>query len=137
MRIGDPVAPGVDAVSSPGVSSMPRPATTIERKALLTAVMNGANPVARVEIKEIELKAAQRTGLHRHPCAVVGYVADGAIVFQIEGEPENTLKCGDAFYEPVNVRVARFDNASETAPAKFIAFYLLGPGEDRLIEMID
>jgi hypothetical protein len=31
----------------------------------------------------------------------------------------------------------RFDNASDTAPAKFIAYYLLGAGEERLIEMLE
>jgi hypothetical protein len=30
-----------------------------------------------------------------------------------------------------------FDNASETASATFIAFYLLGSGESRLIQMLD
>jgi quercetin dioxygenase-like cupin family protein len=122
--------------SESGHSSGAKPAAPVGRKALLTAVMNGASPVGRVQIMEIEFKPSQRTGFYRRPCAVVGYVADGAISFQIEGEPAKTLRRGDAFYEPMNARVAHFDNASETAPAKFIAFYLLSPGEDQLIEML-
>jgi hypothetical protein len=47
------------------------------------------------------------------------------------------LKAGDAFHEPRNAHIVHFDNASDTTPASFIAFYLLGAGEDRLIEMLD
>jgi quercetin dioxygenase-like cupin family protein len=109
----------------------------IERKTLLTAFMESVKTVDHVEIKAIELAPSQRTGLHRHPCIVVGYVVDGAIVFQIEEQKNKTLRAGDAFYEPENARILRFDNASETNPAKFIAFYLLGPGDNRLIEMLE
>jgi quercetin dioxygenase-like cupin family protein len=132
-----PLGSALAQASESGHSQDAKPIDGVERKALLTAIMNGASPVGRVEAKEIEFKPSQRTGLHRHPCPVVGYVADGEISFQIEGEASKTLKRGDAFYEPLNARVAHFDNASDTAPAKFIAFYLLRPGEDRLIEMLD
>jgi quercetin dioxygenase-like cupin family protein len=108
----------------------------IVRKALLSAVMDRAESIDHVEIKSITLGPAQRAGVHTHPCHVVGYIADGAIAFQIEGQPAKILKQGDAFHEPVNARMLRFDNASDSAPATFIAFYLLRPGEDRLIEML-
>jgi len=109
----------------------------IERKALLTVLMDRVESIERVEVKSITLAPAQRTGLHRHPCTVVGYIAEGTISFQIEGQPAKLLKQGDAFHEAVGARMLRFDNASETAPATFIAFYLLGPGEGRLIELLD
>jgi quercetin dioxygenase-like cupin family protein len=109
----------------------------IERKALLTVVMDGVEPIERVEVKSITLTPAQRTGLHLHPCTVVGYVAKGTITFQIEGQPAKVLRQGDAFHEAIGTRILSFDNASETASATFIAFYLLGPGESRLIEMLD
>jgi len=109
----------------------------IERKALLTVVMNGIESIERVEVKSITLAPAQRTGLHLHPCIVVGYIAEGMISFQVEGQPAKILKQGDGFHEARGARILRFDNASETAPATFIAFYLLGPGESKLIEMLD
>ncbi|MGI5501337.1 cupin domain-containing protein [Lentzea sp. CA-135723] len=37
---------------------------------------------------------------HRHPGPVYGYVVEGAILFQLEGQPERTLKAGEAFFEP-------------------------------------
>ena len=54
---------------------------------------------------------------------------------QVEGEAAVTLAAGSAFHEPAQVTVVRFDNASETAPMKFIAYYLVD-GEQELIEML-
>ena len=108
----------------------------IVRERLLSAAMNGETPVEHVEVVRIELAPAQQAGLHRHPCPVVGYVVSGAIRFQVAGEPEVTLGAGDAFFEPANVAIAHFDNASDQVAATFVAFYLLPRGEERLIEML-
>ena len=111
--------------------------STIIRKELLTAAIAGRKDVARVEIKQIELAPSQRTGLHSHPCPVVGYVAHGSIRFQIEGQRPQLLTEGSAFFEPADARVVSFDNVSSDAPATFVAFYLLGPDDRRIIEMLD
>jgi quercetin dioxygenase-like cupin family protein len=97
----------------------------IIRKSLMTALIGQKN-VERVEIKEIELVPGQATGLHFHPCPVVGYIA---------GQPERLLKAGEAFFEPADTRIAHFD-ATADGPVKFIAFYLLGQDESKLIEML-
>lgn len=112
-------------------------ASTIVRKELLTAALAGRKDVARVEIKQINFAPSQQTGLHRHPCPVVGYVAHGSIRFQVEGQPAQLLTEGSAFFEPAGAKVVRFDNASSDAPATFVAFYLLGPDDRRIIEMLD
>ena len=101
----------------------------IVRKPLLTAILDPAKLTSRIEVKEIEFKPSQATGLHLHPCPVTGYIARGSVVFQVEGEPVKTLKAGDAFFEPANTRILHFDNASATEPMTFIAFYLLGKDE--------
>ncbi|HKS58776.1 MAG TPA: hypothetical protein VJS12_26025 [Steroidobacteraceae bacterium] len=109
--------------------------STIIRKELLTAAIAGRKDVARVEIKQIELAPAQRTGLHSHPCPVVGYVAHGSIRFQVEGQPAQLLTEGSAFFEPADATVVSFDNAAGDATATFVAFYLLGPDDRKIIEM--
>lgn len=109
----------------------------IVREPLLEAVLSGAPTVERVKVARIELAPLQETGLHLHPCATVGLITDGTIRFQIEGGPEQTLNAGDAFHEPADTRIAHFDNASASAPASFVVFYLLSPGEERLIEILD
>jgi hypothetical protein len=80
----------------------------IERKALLTVVMDSVESIERVEVKSITLVPAQRTGLHLHPCTVVGYIPEGTISFQIEGQPVKVLKQGDAFHEANGARIVSF-----------------------------
>ena len=111
--------------------------TAIVRQHLLTAPIAGGRQVSRVEVKRIDFQPGQETGLHLHPVPVVGYIAKGTIRFQLEGGPPLTLPAGSAFFEPADVRVLRFDNASTEEPATFIACYLLGEEEERLIEMLD
>jgi len=74
--------------------------------------------------------------LHLHPCPTVGVISEGTISFQIEGQPVQHLKVGDAFYEPVDVRVAKFDNDSDV-PAKFVVFYLLGENEQETVRILN
>jgi len=109
----------------------------IVRELLLEAALDGDPSVERVKITRIELAPRQAAGLHLHPCPVVGLVTGGTIRFQVVGGAESILHAGDAFFEPANAHIAHFDNASETEPATFVAFYLLAPGEDRLIEMLE
>lgn len=108
----------------------------VTRKDLLSATIDAAKSVARVEVKEVTMGPRQRAPLHLHPCPVVGVVTGGAIAYQVEGQPVRRLATGDAFYEPANARVARFDNEGD-APARFVAFYLLGTDEKEVIRLLD
>ena len=108
----------------------------IVRVPLLDAALEARPEIGHVRSARIELAPGQETGRHRHPCDVVGYVAAGTIRFQVDGDGERTLCAGDAFHEPAGAPIAHFDNASKDEPATFIAFYLLPPGEDSLIEML-
>ena len=127
------VASGIGGVAMAQQSNAPG---TIVRKELLTAAIAGSKDVARVEIKQIDFAPSQRTGLHRHPCPVVGYVAHGSIRFRVDGQPAQLLTEGSAFFEPAGAKVVQFDNASSDAPATFVAFYLLGSDDQRIIEML-
>lgn len=111
-------------------------ADTVQRHDLLTAALGNGRVVDRVEIKRIELAPGQSTGPHRHPCPVVGHILAGSIRFQIEGRPAKTLRAGDAFFEPANLRIRSFDNSSAREPATFVAYYLLGAEERDIIEML-
>jgi quercetin dioxygenase-like cupin family protein len=106
--------------------------TPIVREPLLATDLDGTPAIERVRGARIALAPRQATGRHYHSCPIVGHVAAGTIRFQIEGQPERILEPG-AFHEPADARIAHFDNASDTERAVFIAFYLLPPGEERLI----
>lgn len=112
------------------------PATpSVSRKDMLSALLAPPLTVAKIEFKEVLLGPKLHASLHLHPCPVVGVVLEGGIAFQIEGQPVQHLKTGDAFYEPANVRVARFDNDGGT-PAKFVAVYLLDNAGQELIRLL-
>ena len=106
----------------------------VGRKELLSLPL-GQHTVDNVQVKEIMFNPGQRAPRHLHPCPIVGYVAEGSVIYQIEGKPAQTLHQGDAFYEPANTAIARFDNASTDKPLKFIAFYLAN-GDQPLIQML-
>jgi len=107
---------------------------TIVRKSLLSVPLPGQS-VTSVDVREITFEPGQETGRHRHPCPVVGHIVEGTAVLQIEGQPEQVLETGAAFYEPALTVIARFDNASSKSRMKFIAYYLL-QGKQELIEML-
>ena len=105
----------------------------LERRPLLTATVERGKTVVSVQAAQIDFAPGEATGIHRHPIPVVGYVTRGAFEFQLEGGPLATLVEGSAFYEPPNIRVMRFDNASERESASIVAFYLLGQDDRELI----
>ncbi len=115
------------------VVSAATPAVT--RHDLLTAVIDPARPVANAAVKRVTLPPGCPTGLHLHPCPVVGVLLEGEIRFQLEGGPVQMLRAGDAIYEPANVRVRHFDNVGDR-PAVLIACYLLAPGQQELIRLL-
>lgn len=108
--------------------------SAIAREHLLTGTFDAH--IDRVEAHRITLRPAQRAGRHVHPGGVVGYVVDGVIAFEIEGQPATTLSPGVVFYEPPGATITRFDNVSDTEIATFIAFYPLA-GDQPLISLLD
>ncbi len=104
------------------------------RKELLNAPI-GKQAISSVKIVEVEFQAGQKGAYHQHPCPVVGYIVSGVCLLQVEGEPAQVLKAGDAFFEPAGTPIAHFDNYSDKEPMKFTAYYLLN-GEMDLIEML-
>lgn len=110
--------------------------TPIVRKQLMLAQFS-SRLISKVDIREISLAPGQKGPLHKHPCPVVGYIVSGTVLFQIKGEPAKTLKAGDPFYEPANTVVTHFDNASSTAPTKFVLNYLMDKEKEFIILLDD
>ena len=91
--------------------------------------------VTYVDVREIAFAPSQKTGLHKHPCPVIGFVVEGTAVLEVQGQPPQELPAGSSFYEPADTIILRFDNASSQTPMKFVAHYLLN-GKQELIEML-
>ena len=110
------------------------PSTGLSRRLLLDCALLVPKHVHRVEIREITIPANTAVGAHRHPCPVFGQIVEGTILFQLEGEPTRRLHPADVFYEPAHSAILHFDALDEQA--SFVAYFLLGEGEDNTLEML-
>jgi quercetin dioxygenase-like cupin family protein len=73
---------------------------------------------------EVRYAPGEASTPHSHPCAVVGYVVEGSIRTQVQGQPEMTYKAGQSFYEAPNGVHLVSANASSTEPAKLLAYLI-------------
>ncbi len=78
----------------------------------------------QASVVEVHYGPGESSPPHSHPCAVIGYVVEGAIRTQVKGELEATYKAGEAFYEAPNGIHEVSANASGTEPATFIAYFV-------------
>jgi len=66
--------------------------------------------------------------VHTHDAQAVVYVLEGSIVMQVKGGAPTTLLPGQTYYEgPDDVHIVG-RNASRTAPAKFLVFFVKNKG---------
>ena len=68
------------------------------------------------------------SGPHRHSGPVFGYVLEGEILFELEGEPPYPIKAGEAFWEP-GFEVVHYQAANRRTDiaSKFVVFMLCAP----------
>jgi quercetin dioxygenase-like cupin family protein len=66
-------------------------------------------------------------GKHTHPGEELGYVMEGTLQLEIEGEAPRTLKAGDSFFVPAG-RVHDGKNIG-SGPAKVLATYVVEIGK--------
>ncbi|KXV75849.1 cupin [Gluconobacter japonicus] len=62
--------------------------------------------------------------IHRHNASVFVYVLKGSIIMQVKGGASVTLKEGQSFFEGPNDIHIVGHNASQTEPARFLAFFV-------------
>ncbi len=77
-----------------------------------------------MQLLEVIYQPGQSSKPHSHPCAVIGYVVEGAVRMQLQGKTEIVYRAGESFYESPNEIHLVSANASETEPAKFLACFL-------------
>ena len=65
---------------------------------------------------------------HRHSGPVFGYVAEGEMRFELEGEPERVIRAGEAFWEPGGDVIHYQDaNNRDDGVLRFIVTMLCAP----------
>ncbi|WP_326946954.1 cupin domain-containing protein [Amycolatopsis sp. NBC_01307] len=89
---------------------------------------------AHVMTATIELPPGDAgTPPHRHSGPVFGYMLEGEMVFELEGEPERVIKAGEAFWEPGG-DVIHYQAANHLADrwSRFVVVMLCAPGQEML-----
>lgn len=108
----------------------------LKRTPISTNTLAPAKTVANVAVARIDFAPGQKTGRHLHPMPVVAFVLEGEFVVKFQGETERHYTAGQTVYEPANIVVERYDNASSTKPAVLLANYLAGPDDHELIRLL-
>ncbi|HSB53829.1 MAG TPA: cupin domain-containing protein [Gemmatimonadales bacterium] len=78
----------------------------------------------QVQVVEVTYPPGGESEPHSHPCAVVGYVADGAFHSQVDGGPDTVYRAGQSFYEAPNAVHRISANASADRPVRFTATFV-------------
>jgi quercetin dioxygenase-like cupin family protein len=81
----------------------------------------------------VEYAPGQSTPAHRHNAHTFVYVIEGALVMGVKGKEPVRVEAGQTFQEsPSDVHtVSR--NASDTAPAKFLVFFIRDKGASTML----
>ncbi|MBN9658002.1 MAG: cupin domain-containing protein [Acidobacteria bacterium] len=115
---------GTGLLVSCALASLPAAAPQRVRPVLTQALPHLQGGRLQATMLEVNYGPGESSSAHSHPCPVIGYVVQGAIRTQVQGEPEAIFKAGEGFYEAPNGVHAISANASKTAPAKFVAYFL-------------
>jgi quercetin dioxygenase-like cupin family protein len=75
----------------------------------------------------VEIPVGGREGRHSHPAEVFGYVVEGTLAFDIEGQPTTTLRAGDSLFIEAG-RVHEGINRGDV-PVKLIAVFATEKGK--------
>ncbi|MGW8557054.1 cupin domain-containing protein [Streptomyces tubercidicus] len=70
---------------------------------------------------------------HRHSGPAFGYVLEGEMLFELEGEPERVIKAGESFWEPGGDVIHYQDGNNRTdTRSRFLVTMLCAPNQPML-----
>lgn len=115
------------AAGSSGAAESPSKASAAAVKPILTKALPDLAG-KEVMMLEVEYPPGGSSPPHRHNANTFVYVLEGALVMAVAGGKEVTVNAGETFYEsPTDIHsVSR--NASASAPAKFLVFFVKDAG---------
>ena len=106
-------------------------------------VLQSVNPPSIPEGAEVMTLLVQfppgdpGTPPHRHSGPVFGYMLEGEMRFELEGEPERIIRAGETFWEPGGDVIHYQDANSRTDSwSRFIVTMLCAPGKP-MISLVD
>jgi quercetin dioxygenase-like cupin family protein len=106
----------------------PTASEPVTREVVLSTQLDPVKATARVEIRRIRMLPGHAGGLHVHNTPVFGSIVSGSVAYQIEGSAAEVLQAGDVFFEPQDVRIARFDALEDGV--EFLGYFLIAEDEE-------
>ena len=75
---------------------------------------------------------------HRHSGPVFGYMLEGEMIFELEGEPERVIRAGEAFWEPGG-DVIHYQAANHLPDrwSRCMVVMMCAPGQEMLVYVDD
>ncbi len=95
---------------------------------VLNKVIEGMPKADKQQVRVLTgtFNPGERTVFHTHRFPVTVYVTAGTFTLEMEGRRTVTLKAGEAFVEPANVKITGY-NRSTTEPMTAVVFYVSDP----------
>jgi quercetin dioxygenase-like cupin family protein len=93
--------------------------------------------VDRVETNRVDFSPGQAMPRHKHTVPVICFIAKGDFLVKIGDAPERRAPQGSTTYEPPEVTVHYFRNASATEPAQLLCASLAGKDDKVLNVMLE
>jgi quercetin dioxygenase-like cupin family protein len=107
--------------------------TMLDEFHAVAAAPGTASPPHVMTVEIVLPPGSPGTAPHRHSGPVFGYMVEGAMVFELEGEAPRVIRAGEAFHEPGG-DVIHYQAANHLADARsrFVAVMLCEPGQPML-----
>jgi len=113
--------------TAPSALSLSHGGDTLAPEATVRSLLSkdlAGDPGRELSMITVEYPPGNVDPVHTHHAQALVYVLEGSIVMQVRGGTPVTLVPGQTFYEgPDDVHVIG-RNASQTAPAKFLVFFV-------------
>jgi quercetin dioxygenase-like cupin family protein len=106
-----------------------QPAAIGKPNLLLQQIVEGMPQGDRQEVRVLTatLNPGDATPFHTHRSPVTIYVLAGVFTLEMEGREPVTVRAGEAFVEPPNVRMTGYNRAAGE-PMHVVIFYVSDPG---------
>ena len=123
MKVGWSIIVFASVVAT-GIASVAQNAPSRSRVAIAQSLPPLDGQHLEATVLEVTYEPGGANTAHRHPCPVIGYVLEGSLRMQVQGQPERVYTAGESFYEaPTDVHLVSA-NASPDKPARFLAYFV-------------
>jgi quercetin dioxygenase-like cupin family protein len=113
------------AAQAPAQTAAPPAPRELARHAL-------SGPLEGFEVVLLQLTPRAASGNpnpgHRHPGPVLGYIAEGEMLFGINHQPPEILPPGRTFFEPTGTLHTALASAKADAPSRALVFMIVPKG---------